>query len=185
MATFAKLKDTIINLDKRQFYQYLLIFNLVFLTLIGLLIWRQNSNTNFLLRKLKTINEQRRQVKEILEEYESIQAQKREVDELLAQDKNFKIAQFMANLIRELDLGTNTSKEPEPLEEDLNEDYTEIKLDSSFINLNMQQLCNLLYKIDQNERVYTKELIITKVPKKNVVDVTLVIATLKPKESTL
>ena len=53
----------------------------------------------------------------------------------------------------------------------------EIKLDVSFGDINMKELVELLYKIEQNERVYTKDLKITKNLKKPSIDVSMVIAT--------
>ena len=126
---------------------------------------------------------QRKEVADLLGEFESVKKKEKEVSEILDQDRNFKIAQFMLNVMRDVDLAQNNSKEPELVEEELDNEYTEIKLVTSFVNLNMQQLCMLLTKIDQDERIYTKEVIITKVPKKPFIDVTLEIATLKPKSA--
>ncbi len=50
---------------------------------------------------------------------------------------------------------------------------------SAFAAMTMQQLVDLLYKIEQNERVYTKDLKITKKSKSPTIDVSLVIATLE------
>ncbi len=183
MQLFDKLKDFIKSLDQNSFYKYLSAILFALFLLMGLLIWRYYSNVNYYLKKIKVVNMQRKEVADLLGEFETVRAQEKEVSEILEQDTNFKIAQFMLNVIRDTDLGQNNSKEPELVEEELDNEYTEIKLVTSFVNLNMQQLCGLLTKIDQDERVYTKELIITKVPKKPYIDVTLEIATLKPKST--
>ena len=69
------------------------------------------------------------------------------------------------------------SKEADWSTQELVPGYTEIKLDVGLSGLNMKQLVDLLYKIEQNERVYTKDLKIIKNLKSPTIDVTLVIAT--------
>lgn len=183
MEIITKLKDLILGIDEGAFYKYLAAILATILLVIGLLTWRYYSNVNFFIKKINIVNNQRQEVAQLLSEFETVRAQEREVSELLESDKNFKIAQFMTNIIRETDLNQNSSKEPELAEEELDNDYTEIKLVASFVNLSMQQLCQLMTKIDQNERVYTKDMIITKVPKNPLIDVVLEIATLKLKSS--
>ena len=65
--------------------------------------------------------------------------------------------------------------------QDLGNGYSEIKLDASFSGLSTRQFVDLLYRIEQSERIYTKEVVLVKAPKSSSLDLTIVIATLQSK----
>jgi ribosomal protein S17E len=60
-----------------------------------------------------------------------------------------------------------------------------VLLNAKFDTMNMRQLCELLDAVEQNKRIYTKELEIIKSKKvPNTIDVNLTIATLQAKPET-
>ncbi len=179
--TVAGFRNFLQELEKKQFYQYLGIFLGIFLLLLGALIFFQRRRIGALEQRLRRINQQREEARAILQEYRLINQQRATVDEILAKDKNFKIPQYFDLLVKELGLSNHMSKEPTVAESDLNNGYEEVQLDSSFKEMNMKQVAELLYKIEKNDRVYPKELVLIKSPKASLLDVTLVIATLQPK----
>lgn len=178
-------KNFIRNLEEREFYRYLAIVLGVLVLVLGILIYTNYSTVSGLELKLKRINKQREDTREILQKHETVKQQQAEVDAILAKDPTFKIKEYFTATVAELNLGQQNTKQAEVSEpQDLDNGYSEIKLNAGFTDLNMKQLCELLYKVEQNERIYTKELIITKALKTPTIDVTLVIATLQPKATT-
>ena len=110
-----------------------------------------------------------------------VKKQRQDVNTLLEKDKDFRIKGYFNDLLEYLNISGNKIKS-EISEEDLDNEYTEIKLEAHLINLNTRDLCNLLNEIEKSERVYTKELEIFHFPKKpTTIEVNLTIATLQPK----
>jgi uncharacterized membrane protein YhiD involved in acid resistance len=175
------IKNFIQELDRKEFKRYMMIGFAIFCVLIGLLIFMQKRKISNLESKLRRINQQRDEVRSILQEHALINQQRAAVDAILAKDKNFKITQYFDNLVKELGLTRFMTKEPTPDERDLNNGYDEIQLDATFKDMDMRQVTELLYKIEQNDRVYTKELALIKPPKSSKLDVSITIATLQPK----
>lgn len=140
------------------------------------------SSVHGLEQRISRINRQREETRTILQKHALVKQQQAEVDAILAKDSSFRIKEYFTSVINELGLMNNATKPAEVTEpQDLTPNYAEIKLDASFSDINMKQLVELLYKIEQNERIYTKELVITKAQKGRSLDVTLVIATLQQK----
>ncbi len=152
MELINKLKDFLNTIDQKTFYKYLTALIGFFLLIMFGLIWRYYSNIDTLLTKIKNVNRQRIEIQNILTELAQVKLQEREVKELLDKDKNFRIAEFLHTIVKELDLTKNLSKDPDPIENELENGYIEVKLDPSFTDLDMKQLTDLLYKIDQNEK---------------------------------
>ncbi len=148
--------------------------------ILTLAFYSYHRNIKFLRQKLLLVNKQREEVRELLGRNQKLLEQQTRVDEILTQNKGFKIKEYFISLVQSLGLAELVSKEPDTaIPQELFSGYAEIKLDVSFAAMTMQQLVDLLYKIEQNERVYTKDLKITKNQKTPTIDVSLVIATLE------
>jgi hypothetical protein len=127
------------------------------------------------------INRKRKEVKDILERYEMVKKQQAEVDAMLNQDRDFKIAGFFNETITKLNLSQYKSREPEASREVLDNGYTEVKLYASFANVSTQQVVELLQLIEQNQRIYTKELEMYKPSTNKTININILLATLEPK----
>lgn len=173
--------DFIKNIDTKQFYRYLFLFLGIFLGLLALILYIHFSSVSTLRKKIKRINTQREITRQILEQHEQVIQQKIRVDEILEKDKNFKIKQYVPQVIQSLNLTAYNTKIGEVIDDDLNNGYREERLDAYFGGMSMKNIVDLLDALEKNERVYTKELSITKSPKGPLLDVTLVIATLQQK----
>lgn len=177
MVFFERVKGFIRSLDTREFYRFIgIIFGIVFL-ILSLLVYRYYSSVQQLHRKLRRVNEQRQETRSILEKNEEVLLQRSNIEALLEQTKNFKIKEFFSSVLQELQLTALSSKEPDISQKDLIDGYVEIQLEASFSGMNTRQLAELLYKLEQNERVYIKDLKIVKALKAPTIDVSLVIAT--------
>lgn len=181
MSVFTSLKEYVKNLDERDFYKHLMITMCILILALGGLLYWHSSSYDFYRKKLKSVNAQRAITRDIIAKHELVKQQQTEVDALLAKNPTFKIKEYFDGVVAELGLTRNNTKPSEVSDpQDLNNGYSEVKLDASFTDINTKQLCDLLYKIEQNERVYTKEVVITKALKAPAIDVTLIIATLQP-----
>lgn len=57
--------------------------------------------------------------------------------------------------------------------------YTEVQLYASFSNMNIQKIAELLDTLEQNDRIYVKELEIYKSEQAHAVNINIMIATLQ------
>lgn len=178
---FLEPVQTFINkLDLKTFYIYIIGYSAACLVLsIGISIYYYSSVSS-LQKKIKNIDSYREDVHEILEKYATIKQQQIVVEEMLAKDPNFKIAETFGKFVAELNL--TTQEDPAITITDLEENYRKIELSAKFENITMHQLTLLLQKIEQNPRIATNRLDITKSKKKpKTIDVSLTISTLLPK----
>jgi hypothetical protein len=175
------VREFIRNLEPKKFYRYLAIFFALFFVLIGVIGYSYYRRLSNVQRRLKRINQQREEARSILQEHRRVRQQQAEIDAILSKDKEFRIADYFLSVIKELNLTTRMTQEPVISEEDLNNGYVEVRLSASFTDMDMKQISQLLFRIEHNERVYPKEISIVKAMKSPTLDVTLVIATLRPK----
>jgi len=184
MLGFNKIIDFIKSFDEKEQQRFMVITGSVILLFVGIFMYRYYSNISQLQKRLHHVNQQREAARVILEQYDAVLQQQAKVAEILEQDKNFKIKQYLASVLQSLNLASLMSKDPEISSHDLVDGYSEIKLDASFTGMNMKQLINLLMVIEQNERVYIKDLKITKSRNTPTIDVSLVIATFEAAATT-
>ncbi len=181
MEVIEKIFRFIDNLDSRQFYIYLASSLAILLLLASGIIWRYYSSIHAIQDRIETINEQRERAKRLLSQYENIKKHRTEVDALLAKNPDFKIGGYFGSVLATLGLTDKKTTADEYSRIDHNK-YTEIIFKAKLTDMNMKQLCELLYTLDSNKRIYTKELEITKSKQtRKAIDVTLTIATLEPK----
>lgn len=181
MMVGAALKNFLRDLDSRAFNRFCALFFAVVVGLICLVFFYYYHAASDFERKMRRVNQQREEARAILQEHALVQKQRVEVDAILAKDRNFTIAQYFLSIVAELGLTKDMSKEPSTTQSDLNNGYSETQLNAAFKEMDMKQITELLYKIEQNDRVYTKNIMILKPPKATKLDVTLTIATLQPK----
>jgi len=181
MKIFQTLANFIKNNDQKQLYRYFALFLGILTAILAIILYIHFSSVSTLRKKIKRINTQREMTRTILEHHERVIQQKIHVDEILEKDKNFKIKQYLPAVIQELGLTSYNTKIGEVLDDDLNNGYREERLDAYFSGMSMRTIVDLLDTLEKNERIYIKELSITKSLKASTLDVTLVIATLQQK----
>jgi hypothetical protein len=184
MAILKRVQEFITRLDMQQFYKYLAAIVGIFLVCIGIVSFLHYRRVGNLDRKLRRINQQRDEARSNLQEHALVKQQQADVDAILDKDRDFRLVRYFLSVIDKLQLRNNLTQEPTPITEDLNNGYTEVRIIATFANMNIKQVADLLYEIDKNDRVYTKELLLVKSLKSPTLDVTLVIATLQPKATT-
>ena len=169
--------------SKRDLYIYYGVFLGILIFVSGIIMYTHFTTVSKLTSELKKVNKQRTMTQEILVKNKEVLTQQEAVKAILAEEPNFYIGQYFTDLIRSQNLQSNLTKEPERSESDIGNGFTEHKLAVTFSKLNMKFLTELLFKIEQNQRVYTKELKIIKNIKDGLLDVTLIIATLEPQQT--
>lgn len=181
MAFFLQIKNYLDNLESKDFKRYLLIALAGVILLAGLLMLQYYRSVSALKTKISAINKKRKDVQNMLERFERVKKQQIAVNTILAKEKDFKISQYFENLLEKLAISKNKTQEPETLPKDVLDGYTEWTLYANLANLNTKKLSELLYAIEQEERIYTKELEIEKATKPSSINVKITIATLEPK----
>ena len=180
MVLLDKLRSFIQDLDDKTFYQYVAIGMGSIILLIGLIWYTSYRKISFLKKRVMTVNKNRQKLQETLYTFEKVKEQQAHVATVLEKDRTFKIVGFMDSLLTRLNLASNKLNyhQSEEIKVSLPE-YTEIKLVVTLQGLNMKQLVDLLQEIDANERIYIKELDITKSTAKPAIDVTFTVGTLQ------
>lgn len=170
------------KLDLKTFYIYMIAYGAGCFVLCILMVFYYYSEIGSLQKKIKNINAYREEVHEIFEKYAIVKQQQTIVEEMLAKDPNFKIAETFGKFLAELHLTEKENSKPEISTTDLEENYRRIELSSKFADMTMQELTLLLEKLEQNPRIATNRLEITKSKKKpRTIEVSLTISTLLPK----
>ncbi len=178
------IKNFINKIDVKTFQYYALGYCAACLVLSGLIIVYYYSSISSLKKEIRTLNVSRSQVVELLEEFEKIKQQQVAVEEILAKDPNFKIQGEFGDLIKNLKLKDKEAPEEILNTIDFEDNYRKNELSVKFDGMTMQELTKLLEEIEQNPRIATERLEITR-SKNKTIDVALTISTLLPKiEST-
>jgi type II secretory pathway component PulM len=177
MTMLNRLIRFIKQLDRQELYQFMGGTLAAVILILSLFFYRYYSVVYTLQNRLRRINKVRVEGQEILTQYEQVIQQQQKVDEILNRDPNFKIKQFFIDTLKKLNLIEQMGKDPEVTSQELVAGYTENKMDIRLNSITMQQLVELLHALEQNERVYVKEIKITSVPSRQALDVALVVAT--------
>lgn len=181
MEVLEKIQLFFDNLSEADFYKYLAITlgSIVFLVIIMVIYFIRGIDSAK--SRIDLIQEQRIEAKKILAREELVKKQREEVDSELAKDSFFKIKDYFSNrVIPKLNL-TDKNVLAETSQVDQGE-YKESILKAKLTDMSMKNVADLLNELDQNKRIFTKELEIIKSTKRpKTIDVNLTISTLVPK----
>ena len=178
MMLIDSFRDFIRGFDKKEFKLYagLYMGACVFLV-VGILV-----RHIYLIRdakeKMKQLNHARTEVQKVLTDFGQVAEQRTKIDVLLKKDKNFYIQKFFQDLSQRLAITKDANDKAST--QKLENGYTEESLNINLARVTTQQLCELLQGIEKEERIYIKNIEITKAVAKKI-NVTMVIATLIPK----
>lgn len=181
---FMPFYDFVTNLDRSQFNRYMLIGLSCILLVSGGIVIQYYRSTSALKKRIGRLNQYREQTQEILQRAHDVTAQRNSVNELLAEDIDFKIGGYFNELISSLNL-TNKKKGIDSLQTiERDDSYLEQDVTAKFVDMNMKELTTLLVELENNPRIFIRELEIKRAEKTpGTIEVTLVIATLLPTTS--
>jgi hypothetical protein len=174
--------DFFFNIDQKNFRHMLIATLGSVIMLFLLLLYLQFNSVKKIKREMKKVNNERIQTKELLEKNEILKKQQIRVEELIAQDKQFKLKEFIDQMLEKLNISIKTSSiRPKELENLRSQGYEEIRMEMELVKLNTKQLTDLLNQLQQSKRIDIKKLEITKSKKDPTIDVQLIITTLQKK----
>lgn len=183
MTFIEQLQAKINNLDEYTWYKYVAIAAGLFLLLICLILFFYFSAVKKWELRLNGINESRQEAKRLVEKAQRVHKARDEVTTILKEDPNFKIKEYLQETMAHLGIFQNVVSE-NVVVTGQDENYSETVATYQLAGISMKQLAEFLNEIDENQRVFTKELDITKSKKMpRTIDVGIVIATLMPKEA--
>jgi len=184
MVILDKIRAYFDSLETNMFYYYIAGYLSVCLILSGVVVFYYYKNVNQLQKQLKRLNIERKDtVRTILESEASIEQQRVTVESVLSQNPDFKIAGYFKDLLNKLNLKNKEIQEAETTTTTEREDnYRETELNAKFENMTMKELTELLQALEQNPRISTKRLDITKTRRDSkTIEVLITITTLLPK----
>lgn len=183
MEYFDKLKAKLETIDEKQLYTYILGVLGSLLLLIFLVMFYYFRSARSINRQLRDLNIIRAsQVRQILTKAERIKKQKEKLDVLLAEEPDFKLTGYLESVLSKLDLSERKDIIQAPRTLELDDKYVENVVEFTLNDINMKQLVEFLVTVEENRRVYTKQLEITKSKTTpNSLEAHLTIATLFPK----
>ena len=178
MIVIDSLRDFIRGLDKKEFKLYASLYIGVCIVLVTGIMIRHVYLIREAKSKIKQLNQARHKVQGVLTDFGQVVQQRTKIDALLKKDKNFYIQKFFQDLTQRLSISKDATEKPST--QKLENGYTEESLNINLLRITTQQLCELLQGIEKEERIYIKNIDISKTVAKKI-NVTMVIATLIPK----
>jgi cell division protein YceG involved in septum cleavage len=182
MQILNKVQTYFNSIEEKRFYQYLIGLIAIIVLVTAGIVFQYYRSVRSLKREITRINEERQEIRTLLEKAQIVKREQKEIDAILAKDENFKIAGYFEDIVGKLGLANKKASDAQVTTALQEGKYQESVLQAKFSGMTMKDVTELLQEIELNKRVFTKELDITKSAKKEgTIDATLTIATLEPK----
>jgi hypothetical protein len=137
----------------------------------------------FYKKKIAILNDLREEARSIRATMVQVQTQRPRVNQMLQEEVDFKIGGYFNTVLDKLGL-SDCKKTEETSQVDRQDNYRESELIATMTNMNMKQLTELLYELEQKKRIYIKKFDIEKSKKNSKqLEIALIIATLLNKEA--
>lgn len=187
MSFFEHIQQRITALDEKNWYQYLAIAGSIFLVLIGVILFLYFRSIHNWQAELEAINELRQETRRIVTKAIHVQKEKAEITSLLEEDPYFKIQPHVQEALEQagISMEQNVSAVQKIISTPREDNYLENVATYQLTRITMKQLTEFLTIINQNKRLFIKELEISKSKKfPHTIDVDIKIAAMMPKETT-
>lgn len=183
MTFFETLETRISQLDKKTWYTYLAITGGILFAIIGAILFFYYSSVSRWEQRIAEINESRQEAKRLLDKAERVHKERAQITALLEQDPNFKILEYIRDVLERTGIAGNVSAES--VVPTTGDDNYQVNVATyQIMGITMRQLTEFLNELEKNPRVFTKELDISKSKKiPRTIDVGVTIATIMPKEA--
>lgn len=183
MEAIEQVQTFFATMSKKDFQRAMLAGAATLTLLLSFFVYRYIATVSKLKKEIANINRLRSQdVEDVLTRYELVKKQQTEVETILAKDPTFKIKEFLDTVMNKVNIVQYKAKEPQFSQQDLENGYTENQLYASFANVTTQHVCELLYALEQNERVYIKQVELYKTDLNKTINANITIATLQAKQ---
>jgi len=178
MASLESLKDYLQGLSHKEVLRIISLYAIIFMALVGFFLFRHFNTIAELDEKTRLLNKARGQIQQVLTSYEHIKNKKKEVDKLLAEDKNFYLQKYYQDTIAGLNISNPVASTLQSSAGPAG--YTEDSLQITLSQISMKQLCDFLQALQSKQRVFVRNVDITKANVDKKINVNMSIATLKP-----
>lgn len=183
MTALEKIQQFIETLDDKSWYRYVAAYAAALICIIAVIIFFYYRATSYWIDTINDTNNYRERARSILQKAARVYSQRAEVNKIIQQDPDFKIAGYLQEVmasqgISSLLTNINTTQV------DREDIYRETTSTVQFTGMSMRKLTEFLNVIEQNKRLYTKEIDISKSKKTpQAIDVTVVITTMQPRQT--
>ena len=179
MNIIEKATHFLLSKEQEDFYKYIGGYLIGLFCACLIIVVYYFSAASSLKNTLNSLYKTQQESKILLDKVRIVEKQKERVNKLLDAEKSFKIKNYFEEVIKTLNLTSYQRKEAEVTEEEvLKNQYSEIKLSANLTGISTKQLCQMLETLEKKERIYTKNLMITK-GRGPTIDATITIGTLK------
>lgn len=180
MKVIQQIQDFLDTIETKDFYKYIGGIVAAIILIFGLMAYRFYSNVSYYKAQLRTINNQRDEIRELLEIAALTKEQKQTINAMLEADPDFTIAGYFKKTLDQLGLTQKETSNIVTTQERGEQNYNEVILSSKLADMTMKDLTELLNVLEKNKRIYTKELEIQRSKKSpRTIEVQLTIATLR------
>lgn len=185
MTFFEMLESRITTIDKKTWYTYLAITAGVIFTLIAAILFFYFRSIWHSEQRIGNINETRIEAKRILNKADRVQKERATITALLEEDPNFKIKAYVQETLENVGISYQNNVSAENVVTTTGDDNYVVDIATyQLTGLTMKQLTEFLDALENNKRVFIKELDISKSKKiPRTIDVGITIATMMPKET--
>lgn len=152
----------IFSLDSKRFLIYLGIITITLALSATALLYFIHAKSTTLINNIKLLQKLNEESKILIATYDTIQTRKEAVFDLLEKEKNFDLKSFFATFSKENNLKIESPWTTIAETVEGNELLEEISLPITMPHITMQQLVHFLETFKQKERVYIKNLTLTK-----------------------
>ena len=179
MSRINSLRAFVKRLDGREFFIYSMAYLGLSLFALSVIIVRHVYLSRDAVENYQKLNKTRVTVQSILSKFSNVEKQREKVDAILKKDKNFYIQKFFHDLLQK---NKNNAHSTDKLSKQKQDNgYTEESLAINLTQITTKQLCEILKDIEDEDRVYIKNVDITGMAAAKKINVSMNIATLIPK----
>lgn len=184
MTLLEQIQHIIDSMDTTTWYRWVALYIGCMLVCAGGIIYIYYHSRHTWIDQSNYINEMRVQARNILKKAQGVYSQRAEVNKIIQAEPDFILPQYLQEVMSQTGI-TQSLNTINTTQIDREDQYRENIASISFTNTTMRVLTKFLQAIDQNKRLYTRELDITKSKKTpRTIDVNVVITTMQPRQRT-
>lgn len=183
MTILERIQTFFETLDIKTWYRLIALYLAILVVLCAGVLFLYYRTTSRIINTMSDINDARMNVRSILKKAQRVYSQRAEVNKIIKEDPDFILPQYLQEVMNKTGIAAflNTINATQI---DREEQFRETIATVTFSGTTMHHLAEFLQIIDQNKRLYTKELEVSRSKKTpHSIDVTVVITTMQPRQT--
>lgn len=184
MTMIERIQTFFDSVDTKLWYRLTAIYGGILALLCVTILFFYYRTVHSWINRMNDVNESRTTVRAILKKAQRVYSQRAEVNKIIQEEPDFILPQYLQDVMSKTGIASflNTINTTQV---DREEQFRETSATVIFAGTNIRRLTEFLQAIEQNKRLYIKELEISKSKKTpHSIDVTAVITTMQPRQST-